>query len=115
MTKNLKLNDSAQCAVTSRLPHESGKILQLQRRIKTLESEKRQLQKELEEQQRQTFIERQEKEEEKRYKNQAYYFILSDGSFQKFAEFHKTHPANLDYHGACLAQFYLDSFTKNNM
>lgn len=51
-------------------------------------------------------------EEEKRCKNEAYYFILSDGAFRKFAEFHKKHKANLDYHGACLAQLYLDSFTK---
>lgn len=50
-------------------------------------------------------------EEEKRCKNEAYYFILGSGYFRKFAEFHKKYRANLDYHGACLAQLYLDSFT----
>lgn len=54
---------------------------------------------------------RQKFEIEKSCKNKAYYFILSSGNFQKFAEFHKKHRANLDYHGACLAQLYLDSFT----
>lgn len=48
---------------------------------------------------------------EKNEKNRAYYFILRSGNFKKFAEFHKTHRANLDYHGACSAQLYLDSFT----
>ena len=67
---------------------------------------------EVKELQRQLKYTRQELEEEKRCKNEAYYFILSDGAFRKFAEFHKTHRANLDYHGACLAQLYLDSFTK---
>lgn len=55
---------------------------------------------------------RQELEIEKNCKNEAYYFILSDGAFRKFAEFHKKYRANLDYHGACLAQLYLDSFEK---
>lgn len=54
---------------------------------------------------------RQELDLEKNCKNEAYYFILSDGAFRKFAEFHKKYRANLDYHGACLAQLYLDSFT----
>ena len=54
---------------------------------------------------------RQKFEIEKSCKNKAYYFILSSRNFQKFAEFHKKHRANLDYHGACLAQLYLDSFT----
>lgn len=65
--------------------------------------------KELQRQLKQT---KQELEEEKRCKNEAYYFILGSGYFRKFAEFHKKHRANLDYHGACLAQLYLDSFTK---
>ena len=55
---------------------------------------------------------KQESEEERNAKNQAYYFILSSGGFKKFAEFNKKHTANLDYHGACLAQIYLDSFKK---
>ena len=46
---------------------------------------------------------------EKDCKNQAYYWVLSSGNFKRFAEFCKKHPANLDYHGACLAQLYLDS------
>ena len=64
--------------------------------------------KELQRQLKQT---KQELELEKNCKNEAYYFILSDGAFRKFAEFHKKYRANLDYHGACLAQLYLDSFT----
>lgn len=112
MPNSMKLNDSAKCAVTSRPPHETGKILQLHRRIKTLESENQQLKNELKEQKKQTLIERQEKEEEIKAKNKSYYFILSSGDFKKFAEFNKKHTANLGYHGACLAQLYLDSFTK---
>lgn len=91
----MKLNDSAKCAVTSRPPRRNeGKSLS---------------KKELQRQLKQT---RQELEIEKNCKNEAYYFILSDGAFRKFAEFHKTHRANLDYHGACLAQLYLDSCMK---
>ncbi|OKZ44292.1 MAG: hypothetical protein BHV68_02635 [Bacteroidales bacterium 43_8] len=48
---------------------------------------------------------------EKNCKNQAYYWILSSGNFKRFAEYCKKHPATLDYHGACLAQLYLDSLT----
>lgn len=55
---------------------------------------------------------RQELELEKNCKNEAYYFILASGYFRKFAEFYKKHRANLDYHGACLAQLYLDSCMK---
>lgn len=98
--------------ITTRTPHETGRILQLHRRIKTLESENLQLQNELKEQKKQTLIERQEKEEEMKAKNKSYYFILSSGGFKKFAKFNQKHQANLDYHGACLAQLYLDSFTK---
>lgn len=95
MTKNLKLNDSAQCAVTSRPPRRNeGKLLF---QIKELQEQLNQVKQKL--------------EIEKNAKNKAYYFILSSGNFQKFAEFHKTHRANLDYHGACLAKLYLDSFT----
>ena len=66
---------------------------------------------EVKELQQQLIQVRQKLEIEKNCKNEAYYFILSSGNFQRFAEFHKTHRANLDYHGACLAQLYLDSFT----
>lgn len=98
--------------ITARPPRRNeGKLLQLEREIKTLKSENQELKTELAEQKRQNILEKQKKEEEKRCKNRAYYFILSDGAFQRFAEFHKTHRANLDYHGACLAQLYLDSFT----
>lgn len=89
-----------------------GKLLQLEREIKTLKTRNHQLKAELTEQKRQNILEKQEKEIEKNCKNEAYYFILSDGAFRKFAEFHKKHKANLDYHGACLAQLYLDSFTE---
>lgn len=112
MPRSMNLNDSAKCAVTSRTPRrKEGKLLQLEREIKTLKSQNQELKTELAEQKRQNILEKQEKEEEKRCKNEAYYFILSDGAFRKFAEFHKNHRANLDYHGACLAQLYLDSFT----
>lgn len=107
------LNNGAKCAVTSRpLRRNEGKLLQLEREIKTLKSQNQELKTELTEQKRQNILEKQDKEEEKQCKNEAYYFILSDGSFRKFVEFHKKHRANLDYHGACLAQLYLDSFTK---
>lgn len=96
MTKNGNLNDGAKCAVTSRTPQrKAGKQLS---RIKELQEQLKQAKLQL--------------EEEKRCKNEAYYFVLSSGYFKKFAEFHKKHKANLDYHGACLAQLYLDSFTK---
>lgn len=48
---------------------------------------------------------------EKDCKNQAYYWILGSGNFKRFVEYCKKHPANLDYHGAHLAQLYLDSLT----
>lgn len=99
--------------ITTRPPRRNeGKLLQLEREIKTLKTRNHQLKAELTEQKRQNILEKQEKEIEKNCKNEAYYFILSDGAFRKFAEFHKKHKANLDYHGACLAQLYLDSFTE---
>lgn len=99
--------------ITTRPPRRNeGKLLQLEQRIKTLESENLQLQNELKEQKKQTLIERREKEEEMKAKNKSYYFILSSGDFKKFAEFNEKHTANLDYHGACMAQLYLDSFKK---
>ena len=67
---------------------------------------------EVKELQQQLIQVRQKLEIEKNCKNQAYYFILSSGNFRKFAEFHKTHKASLDYHGASMAQLYLDSFEK---
>ncbi|RGV29270.1 hypothetical protein [Odoribacter splanchnicus] len=113
MTKNREnLKAAISVASIQRPPRRNeGKLLQLEREIKTLKSENQELKTELAEQKRQNILEKQKKEEEKRCKNRAYYFILSDGAFQRFAEFHKTHRANLDYHGACLAQLYLDSFT----
>lgn len=67
---------------------------------------------EVKELQQQLIQARKELEIEKNCKNEAYYFILSSGNFKKFAEYHKKFRANLDYHGACLAQLYLDSFEK---
>lgn len=98
MTKsNVNLNDGAKCAVTSRTPRRNeGKLLS---KVKELQRQLNQL--------------KQESEEERNAKNKAYYFILSSGNFKKFAEFNEKHTANLDYHGACLAQIYLDSFKKN--
>lgn len=91
----MNLNDSAKCAVTSRPPRRNkGKLLS---RVKELQQQLNQVQHDY--------------EVEKDAKNQAYYFLLSCGYFKKFAEFHEKHGANLDYHGACLAQLYLDSFT----
>lgn len=82
--------------ITTRPPRRNeGKLLS---RVKELQQQLNQL--------------KQESEEERNAKNKAYYFILSSGDFKKFAEFNKKHTANLDYHGACLAQLYLDSFTK---
>lgn len=80
--------------ITNTYTHETGKLLS-----------------EIKELQRQLSQVKQNFEIEKNCKNEAYYFILSNGSFRKFAEFHRTHKASLDYYGACLAQIYLDSFT----
>ena len=44
-------------------------------------------------------------------KNQAYYWILGAGNFKRFVAYCQKHPATLDYHGAHLAQLYLDSLT----
>lgn len=44
-------------------------------------------------------------------KNKAYYFIISSGNFKRFADFCKKHAAILDYHGACVAELYLQAIS----
>lgn len=50
-------------------------------------------------------------EVEKNAKNKAYYYIISSGNFNRFAEFCKKHPATLDYHGACVAELFIKAIT----
>lgn len=96
MPKTMKFADHTQGVLKARPPRRNeGKLLS-----------------EVKELQQQLIQARKELEIEKNCKNEAYYFILSSGNFKKFAEYHKKFRANLDYHGACLAQLYLDSFEK---
>ena len=95
MPNPMKYAANAQGVLNARAPRRNeGKLL----------SEIKELQKQLKQMTRKFEI-------EKECKNQAYYWILSSGNFNRFAEFHKKHPASLDNHGACLAQLYLDSLT----
>lgn len=48
---------------------------------------------------------------EKNAKNKAYYYIISSGNFNRFADFCKKHPATLDYHGACVAELFIKAIT----
>lgn len=41
-------------------------------------------------------------------KNRAYYFILSNGLFRRFANFCQTSKTTLDYHGACVANIHVN-------
>ena len=94
MPKNLKFADNVQGTIKRTSTHETGKLLS---KIKELQQQLSSITNDF--------------EEEKNAKNQAYYYIISSGNFKRFAEFCKKHPANLDYHGACVAQLYLDSLT----
>ena len=47
-------------------------------------------------------------------KNKAYYYIISSGNFNRFAEFCKKHPATLDYHGESVVELYLKAITNEN-
>lgn len=40
-------------------------------------------------------------------KNKAYYFILSNGLFRRFANFCQNSNTTLDYHGAAVAKLYV--------
>lgn len=51
---------------------------------------------------------------EKNAKNKAYYYIISSGNFNRFAEFCKKHPATLYYHGESVAELYLKAITNEN-
>ncbi|WP_419524280.1 hypothetical protein [Butyricimonas virosa] len=75
MTKNREnLKAAISVASIQRPPRRNeGKLLQLEREIKTLKSENQELKTELAEQKRQNILEKQKKEEEKRCKNRAYY------------------------------------------
>lgn len=55
-----------------------------------------------------------ELEAERQNKNKAYYYIISSGNFNRFAEFCKKHPATLDYHGEIVAELYLKAITNEN-
>lgn len=55
-----------------------------------------------------------ELEAERQNKNKAYYYIISSGNFNRFAEFCKKYPATLDYHGESVAELYLKAITNEN-
>ena len=57
---------------------------------------------------------KQDFEFENNAKNKAYYYIISSGNFNRFAEFCKKHPATLDYHGESVAELYLKAITNEN-
>ena len=92
MTKNLKFADNVQGTIKRTSTHETGKLLS---KIKELQQQLSSITNDF--------------EEEKNAKNKAYYYIISSGNFKRFAEFCKKYPANLDYHGACVAELYLQA------
>ena len=94
MTKNLKFADNVQGTIKRTSTHETGKLLS---KINSLQGQLESCRNAL--------------EVEKNAKNKAYYFIISSGNFNRFAEFCKKHPATLDYHGACVSELYLQAFS----
>lgn len=114
--RNETVSNAKRSNITDTSAHETSKplkskITRLENKLQAqLNQAKKKLKEESQLQQKAEAIQR-NYEIEKTCKNEAYYFILSSGNFKKFAEFHKKHRATLDYHGACLAQLYLDSFT----
>ena len=94
MPKNLKFADTVQGTVKRTSTHETGKLLS---KIKELQQQLSSITNDF--------------DEEKNAKNKAYYYIISSGNFKRFAEFCKKHPANLDYHGACVAELFLMAIT----
>lgn len=80
MTKNLKFADNVQGTIKRTSTHETGKLLS---KINSLQGQLESCRNAL--------------EIEKNAKNKAYYFIISSGNFNRFAEFCKKHPATLDY------------------
>ena len=92
MTKNLKFADNVQGTIKRTSTHETGKLLS---RIKSLQGQLESCKNAM--------------EIEKNAKNKAYYFIISSGNFNKFADFCKKHTATLDFHGACVAELFLQA------
>lgn len=92
MTKNLKFADNVQGTIKRTSTHETGKLLS---RIKSLQGQLESCKNAM--------------EIEKNAKNKAYYFIISSGNFNRFADFCKKHTATLDYHGACVAGLFLQA------
>lgn len=92
MPKNLKFADNVQGTIKRTSTHETGKLLS---KIKELQQQLSSITNDF--------------EVEKNAKNKAYYYIISSGNFKRFAEFCKKHPATLDYHGACVAELYLQA------
>lgn len=93
----MKYADNAQGAIKCTSTHETGKLL----------SKINELQEQL------TRV-KQDFEIENNAKNKAYYYIISSGNFNRFAEFCKKHPATLDYHGDSVAELYLKAITNEN-
>lgn len=94
MPKNLKFADNVQGTIKRTSTHETGKLLS---KIKELQQQLSSITNDF--------------EVEKNAKNRAYYYIISSGNFNRFAEFCKKHTANLDYHGACVAELFLRAIT----
>lgn len=94
---NENCNGTKYSNTRARLSQRNGKIQKLQHELSTLQQQLSSITNDF--------------EEEKNAKNQAYYYIISSGNFKRFAEFCKKHPANLDYHGACVAELFLRAIT----
>ena len=94
----MKFDDNVQGTIKARPPRRNeGKLLSEIKRLK-----------------QQLSLTRNDLEEEKNTKNKAYYYIISSGNFNRFAEFCKKHPATLDYHGESVAELYLKAITNEN-
>lgn len=98
MPRSMKFADNVQGTIKARPPRRNeGKLLSEIKRLK-----------------QQLSLTSNDLEKEKNAKNQAYYWIISTGNFNRFAEFCKKHTANLDYQGACVAELYLKAITNEN-
>ena len=88
----MKFADNVQGTIKRTSTHETGKLLS---RIKSLQGQLESCKNAM--------------EIEKNAKNKAYYYIISSGNFNRFADFCKKHTATLDYHGACVAGLFLQA------
>ena len=82
MPNSMKLNGGAKCAVTSRIPDETGKILRLERKIKALETQNQRLE-------TQNLLLNRELRSETELKYMFGLFILEDNLTCQFKDWHK--------------------------